>query len=41
MGEFPVGKFNIIRIHLETEDSEISCLPLIGRNGLVLFDDKV
>ena len=41
MGEFPVGKFNIIRIHLETEDSEISCLPLIGRNSLVLFDDKV
>ena len=40
-GEFPVGKFNIIRIHLETEDSETSCLPLIDRNILVLFDDKV
>ena len=26
-GEFPVGKFNIIRIHFETEDSEtIVCL---------------
>ena len=37
MGEFPVGKFNIIRIHLETEDSEIFCLPLISRNSLVIL----